>query len=138
MSHPVYPQSEIVCLPVCPVVDTSAYKGRRHTHEDTSTSACANLISSAPNSRSSVGSCSISPEPEKQKEDFFDDTFKDDVTFDDREGNNETDDRRPSFAEMQSEDHIRRPSVTVYQSEDPDHPDIKSIQQLVANMTFGD
>ena len=46
------------------------------------------------------------------------------------------DDRWPSFEEMQSEDNLRRPSVTVYQLEDSDHPDIKSIQDLVASMTF--
>jgi hypothetical protein len=39
---------------------------------------------------------------------------------------------------MQSEAQIKRPSVTVYQLEDSDHPDIKSIQDLVAGMTFGD
>ena len=68
-------------------------------------------------------------------EDILDDIFKEDIPD---VKDVEKDDRRPSFAEMQSEDNMRRPSVTVYQLEDSDHPDIKSIQDLVAGMTFGD
>ena len=46
-------------------------------------------------------------------------------------------DHRPSFDEMHAEDRGRRPSVNVYQSVDSDHPDIESIQAMVANLTFG-
>ena len=60
------------------------------------------------------------------------------VTKDSKDDENNNNDRRPSFAEMQSEDRMRRPSVNVYQLEDSDHPDIKSIQDLVADMTFSD
>ena len=47
-------------------------------------------------------------------------------------------DHRPSFAEMHGDDAQRRPSINVYQSIDDDHPDLQSIQNLVANMTFGE
>ena len=91
---------------------------------------------SSSHSRSSIGSLSHSSEPEKHFEhDFLDNTFKEDTLEDIEVGKS---DRRPSFANMQSEDNMRRPSVTVYQLEDSDHPDIKSIQDLVAGMTFGD
>ena len=46
-------------------------------------------------------------------------------------------DHRPSFADMHGDDSARRPSINVYQSIDDDHPDLQSIQNLVANMTFG-
>ena len=46
-------------------------------------------------------------------------------------------DHRPSFADMHGDDAARRPSINVYQSIDDDHPDLQSIQNLVANMTFG-
>ena len=68
-------------------------------------------------------------------EDNLDDIFTEEIS---EVKDVEKDDRRPSFEEMQSEDNMRRPSVTVYQLEDSDHPDIKSIQALVAGMTFGD
>ena len=68
-------------------------------------------------------------------EDILDDIFTEDIT---EVKDVDKDDRRPYFAEMQSEENMRRPSVTVYQSEDSDHPDIKSIQELVAGMTFVD
>ena len=47
-------------------------------------------------------------------------------------------DDRPSFAEMHKDESTRRPSINVYQSIDEDHPDLQSIQNLVANMTFGE
>ena len=91
---------------------------------------------SASHSRSSIGSSSLSPEPDKQfMIDIMDDIFKEDSIEDVK---NDSKDRRPSFAEMQSEDRVRRPSINVYQLEDSDHPDIKSIQNMVADMTFGD
>ena len=46
-------------------------------------------------------------------------------------------DHRPSFTDMHGDDPARRPSINVYQSIDDDHPDLQSIQNLVANMTFG-
>eukprot|EP00092_Neocalanus_flemingeri_P000319 GFUD01000341.1.p1 GENE.GFUD01000341.1~~GFUD01000341.1.p1 ORF type:complete len:181 (-),score=43.73 GFUD01000341.1:81-623(-) len=125
--HPSYPQSEILSYPV----DTGGprYHGRRHTHYETSSHVSLDV--SASQSRSSMGSSSLSLGPEKQfPVDIEDDIFKEAIK--------DEDDRRPSFEEMQSEDRIRRPSVTVYQLEDSDHPDIKSIQDLVACMTFGD
>ena len=133
LSQPSYPNSEILRYPV----DTGGggrgggdrYHGRRHTHYETSSSVTLDVSSSQ--SRSSIGSSSVSPDHEKQfAVDIDDDIFKKDIK--------DEDDRRPSFEEMQSEDHVRRPSVTVYQLEDSDHPDIKSIQDLVAGMTFGD
>ena len=45
-------------------------------------------------------------------------------------------DRKPSFSEMQDDDPKRRPSINVYQSVDDDHPDLQSIQSIVANMNF--
>ena len=81
-------------------------------------------------------SISLSSEPEKHFEyDILDNTFTEDTLEDSKVGES---DHRPSFANMQSEDNMRRPSVAVYQLEDSDHPDIKSIQDLVAGMTFGD
>ena len=44
--------------------------------------------------------------------------------------------RKPSFSEMQDDDPKRRPSINVYQSVDDDHPDLQSIQSIVANMNF--
>ena len=102
------------------------YHGRRHTHEETSTSITLDVSSSQ--SRSSLGSSSLSIEPDKLEDDIFNDNPNDKKEAD----------RRPSFAEMQSEDCERRPSVTVYQLEDSEHPDIKSIQMMVAGMNFGD
>ena len=64
--------------------------------------------------------------------------LEDDIFKADPKEKDEDADRRPSFAEIQSEDCERRPSVTVYQLEDSDHPDIKSIQQMVEGMKFGD
>ena len=68
-------------------------------------------------------------------EDILDDIFTEDIS---EVKDVDKDDRRPSFEEMHSEDKMRRPSVTCYQLEDSDHPDIKTIQDLVAGMTFGD
>ena len=45
-------------------------------------------------------------------------------------------DSKPSFSDMQGDDPGRRPSITVYQSVDDDHPDLQSIQSIVANMNF--
>ena len=45
-------------------------------------------------------------------------------------------DSKPSFAEMQDDDPKRRPSINVYQSVDEDHPDLQSIQSIVADMNF--
>jgi hypothetical protein len=118
-----------VCYPVN--TEGPRYHGRRHTHDETSSHVT--LTVSESQSRSSIGSSSLSPKPEKYLAlDTVDDIIKEDAKEEDKN------DRRPSFAEMQSEDHLRRPSVTVYQLEDSDHPDIKSIQDLVAGMTFGD
>ena len=36
----------------------------------------------------------------------------------------------------QGEDVKRRPSINLYQSVDDDHPDLQSIQSIVANMNF--
>ena len=95
----------------------NTYQGRRHTHDHVRTA-----------SASSFGSPSLtSPEPEKH-------ATEDNV----KKSDEDVEDRRPSFAEMQGEDLVRRPSVTVYQLEDSDHPGIKSIQDLVANMNFGE
>ena len=119
MSHPTYPQSEIASY----TVDTSGgprYHGRQHTHEETSTSITLDVSSSQ--SRSSMDSFSHSLEPEQLKDDIFKADPKD----------------KDKDAEKQSEDCERRPSVTVYQLEDSDHPDIKSIQQMVEGMKFGD
>ena len=117
--HPSYPDSEILEHPVNP------YQGRRHTHEAVRT------VVSASQSRSSIGSSNRSPEPEKQAPlHEAENTVK--------KADEEIEDRRPSFAEIQSEDRVRRPSVTLYQMEDSDHPDIKSIQAMVAHMTFGE
>ena len=110
------------------------YQGRRHTHDETSRRA--SLTVSASHSRSSVGSSSLSPDPEKHlMEDILDDIFTEVIP---KVKDVDKDDHRPSFAEMQSEYRMRRPSVTLYQLEDSDHPDIKSIQDLVAGMTFGE
>ena len=39
--------------------------------------------------------------------------------------------------EMIKEEHPRRrPSINLYQSVDDDHPDLQSIQSIVANMNF--
>ena len=127
LSQPSYPNGEIHCYPVDTGAGGHRYHGRRHTHDETSNSVTLDVSSSQ--SRSSIGSSSLSPEPEKQfAVETDDDIFKE----------HDEHDRRPSFEEMQSEDHMRRPSVTVYQLEDSDHPDIKSIQDLVQGMTFGD
>ena len=45
-------------------------------------------------------------------------------------------DSKPSFSEMQDDDPKRRPSINVYQSVDEDHPDLQSIQSIVADMNF--
>ena len=46
--------------------------------------------------------------------------------------------KRPSFEDLHGDDGTRRPSITMYQSIDDDHPDLASIQNIVANMTFGE
>ena len=45
-------------------------------------------------------------------------------------------DSKPSFCSLQDDEPGRRPSVNVYQSVDEDHPDLQSIQSIVANMNF--
>ena len=37
---------------------------------------------------------------------------------------------------LQEEHPKRRPSINLYQSVDDDHPDLQSIQSIVANMNF--
>ena len=114
LDYPSYPGSEILDHPVNP------YQGRRHTHEQVRT------VSASQSRYSSFGSSSLTtPEPEKH-------ATEDNV----KKSHEDIEDRRPSFAEIQGEDLVRRPSVTVYQLEDSDHPDIKSIQDLVANMNI--
>ena len=114
LDYPSYPGSEILDHPVNP------YQGRRHTHEQVRT------VSASQSRYSSFGSSSLTtPEPEKH-------ATEDNV----KKSDEDIEDRRPSFAEIQGEDLVRRPSVTVYQLEDSDHPDIKSIQDLVANMNI--
>ena len=64
--------------------------------------------------------------------------MEDDIFREDEDDNGEEDqveEERPSFRSLQGED-MRRPSVTVYQLEDQDHPDVKSIQNLVSNLNF--
>ena len=64
--------------------------------------------------------------------------MEDDIFREDEDDNGEEDiveEERPSFRSLQGED-MRRPSVTVYQLEDHDHPDVKSIQNLVSNLNF--
>ena len=39
-------------------------------------------------------------------------------------------------SKSQADDPKRRPSINLYQSVDDDHPDLQSIQSIVANMNF--
>ena len=80
-------------------------------------------------------SSTISPESEKKLLVSATDPVQEGTT---KKSVGENEDRRPSFAEMQGEDLVRRPSITAYQLEDSNHPDIKSIQDMVANMHFGE
>ena len=128
MSHPEYPDSEIFQ----PIVNTrnSMLKARRHNEGDASGREL-HLKVLASQSRSSVKSFHETVRNQNNDQECF---YQATVEV---KAENETDDRRPSFEEIQAEDCARRPSVTAYQMEDSDHPDIRSIQNLVADMTFG-
>ena len=92
-------------------------------------------------SRSSVDSSNASLEHEKPSsvdDDDDGDTFDPAEEEKIKERFKRKNDHRPSFSEMHSDDPARRPSINVYQSIDDDHPDLQSIQNLVANMTFGE
>ena len=105
-------------------------KARRHTEGDASGRELR-LKVSASQSRSSVKSShEIVQNQNNDEECLYQDT-------EEVKAENDNEDRRPSFEEMHAEDCTRRPSVTAYQMEDSDHPDIRSIQNLVADMTFG-
>ena len=123
LSHPVnhsYPASEILSHPVNPGTEA-----RRHSQ------AAIKMTSSA---STSVATFCQSQESEKK----LAVRVPDGISEEDSGGKSdeENEDRRPSFAEIQGEDIVRRPSVTDYQCEDSDHPDIKSIQDMVADITF--
>ena len=92
-------------------------------------------------SRCSVDSSNASLEHEKPSsvdDDDEGDTFDPAEEEKIKERFKRKNDTRPSFSEMHSDDPARRPSINVYQSIDDDHPDLQSIQNLVANMTFGE
>ena len=82
-------------------------------------------------SASSHGSSLGSDNGKLNTAEIEDDIFREDDDNDD----DIEDEERPSFRSLQGED-VRRPSVTVYQLEDQDHPDVKSIQNLVSNLNF--
>ena len=88
----------------------------------------------------SVGSPTANVESEKSSAlvDEHGDTFDPAEEEKMRERFKRRNDHRPSFADMHGDDVQRRPSINVYQSIDDDHPDLQSIQNLVANMTFGE
>ena len=124
LDYPSYPGSEILDYPVH--TETRPRQGRRHT-----------IFTASEIFSSSGGSSSFSPESEKKLLVSATVLEKED-TMKMKNCGGENEDRRPSFAEMHGEDLVRRPSITVYQLEDSDHPDIKSIQERVANITFGE
>ena len=105
-------------------------KTRRYTQADASSGNQLHRKVSASRSRSLIESSQEIPKDQINEESSYQDVGE-------VKSENEKDDRRPSFEEMHAEDFVRRPSVTDYQTEDPDHPDIRSIQSLVARMTFG-
>ena len=128
LSHPEYPDSEIIHSTVN--TGNSMLMARRHTEGDASGREL-HLRLSASQSRSSVKSSHETVRNQNNDQECF---YQATVEV---KAENETADRRPSFEEIQAEDCARRPSVTAYQMEDSDHPDIRSIQNLVADMTFG-
>ena len=76
LSHPSNTNSEIQSHPVN--TEGQQYNGRRDTHDETSQRV--SLTVSASNSKSSVGSSSLSPDPENQfMEDILDDIFTEDI-----------------------------------------------------------
>ena len=80
---------------------------------------------------------SLKSERQETAEDEHGDTFDPAEEEKMKERLKRRNDHRPSFADMHGDDAACRPSINVYQSIDDDHPDLQSIQNLVANMTFG-
>ena len=127
----------MVGYPVAVEKAALAFRGRRHTHnpeEDVIIKPNLSL------KQKSFDSSKLSHESEKPctAENEDGDTFDPAEEENMRERFRRRNDHRPSFADMHGDDVQRRPSINVYQSIDDDHPDLQSIQNLVANMTFGE
>ena len=114
-----------------------AFRGRRHTQIPEEGAVMKQNLSAK---QKSLDSSKISLESEKTLTAEIDDgdTFDPAEEEKMRERFKRRNDHRPSFADMHGDDVQRRPSINVYQSIDDDHPDLQSIQNLVANMTFGE
>ena len=115
-----------------------AFRGKRHTKIQEDVAVIKQNLSST--SKPYVYPSIARNEYEKSStgEDEHGDTFDPAEEDKMRERFKRRNDHRPSFAEMHGDDVQRRPSINVYQSIDDDHPDLQSIQNLVANMTFGE
>ena len=128
----------MVGYPVAVEKAALAFRGKRHTK--ISEEGAVIKQNFTPKSKPSKDSSNANNECEKSSANI--DEHGD--TFDPAEEEKMRDifirrnDPRPSFAEMHGDDPKRRPSINVYQSIDDDHPDLQSIQNLVANMTFGE
>jgi hypothetical protein len=127
----------VVGYPVAVEKAALAFRGQRHTQIPEEGAAIKPNLSSK---QKSLDSSKISLESEKPltAENDDGDTFDHAEEENMRERFKRRNDHRPSFAEMHGDDVRRRPSINVYQSIDDDHPDLQSIQNLVANMTFGE
>ena len=127
----------MVGYPVAVEKAALAFRGRRHTQIPEEGAVIKQNLSSKIKSLDSPNA-SLPPErpsiAEKNDGDTFDPAEEEQM----RERFKRRNDHRPSFAEMHGDDFQRRPSINVYQSIDDDHPDLQSIQNLVANMTFGE
>ena len=122
-----YPESEVVGYPVAVEKAALAFPG--HTHIPEEGGVVVKTLSAPTPSKSS--------KKLEREEDEYSDTFDPLEEEKMKKRFKKRNDHRPSFADMHGDDPTRRPSINVYQSIDDDHPDLQSIQNLVANMTFG-
>ena len=120
----------MVGYPVAVEKAALAFRGRRHTQIPEESGMVVRTVPAPTTSKHSS-------EKHDSEEDEHGDTFDPAEEEKIKERFKKRNDHRPSFADMHGDDPTRRPSINVYQSIDDDHPDLQSIQNLVANMTFG-
>ena len=128
----------MVGYPVAVEKAALAFRGKRHSKIQEEGAVKKQNLSLKSNPSVNSSTANNVSEKSSTGEDEHGDTFDPAEEDKMRERFKMRNDHRPSFAEMHRDDAQRRPSINVYQSIDDDHPDLQSIQNLVANMTFGE